>query len=370
MALVILVSGLVTGSLLAVPLAVRGIASPLRLADVPSCNGAQWRSTHLLVRAGGCQATFGVIYAQSFDNWSASSSYNFSFAIPWLAELTAAGQVVRFAGALAPVSGGANVTSSGGMVNLTQTETINVADASGTWDVNDSWFGAGPQWSLNNATVGTTTLTVVFHLAHAGNLSGNNGTFNGSSQVKFDVGIAGWPWASASDELGFGLDMLGAAGAHFNYTAATHTYTERWNSTNQTLASLELGGNATTLGTASGPQTARAADQAGLFFAGSPDREAVALVTFEGASGGYTSIGYDPVVAFNLGAVDGIGSGPPTLAARSPLGSEILALAAVTGVAALVVGTVGRARRRRTEARRLLEDMRRTIDSAPPRNSG
>ena len=349
------------GSVGATHLAPRAHAASSAAPSIIDCNGGIWRSTHLEVGTNGCQALFSVNYAQDFDNWSASDQYNFSFSIPWVAEFSTSGAMVRLADPLSPMSASTNVSSSPGEVNISLVEGVNVTTVAGNWTPNDSWSGTGPQWMIGSTPVGTVTVAMVFHLENVTPADSTNTSLNASNSLKFDVNIAGWPWASSVDELGFGLESLAAGGAHFAFDAASQSLAEAWNATNGTYASLAFGPNATVSPATEAAQNASVHVDTGLFFAGSADRQAVSLVNFTGVAGGYPSISYDPWVIFQPGVLPG-GQVPSN---KLPGGTIVEAgalAAAVAGTSAVVLVT-NRWRLRR-EGETLYADMRAAADTS------
>ena len=330
-----------------------------------NCTGVGWLTTHLWVNLSQCQAGFLVIYAQNFTNWNASDSYNYSFWIDWIAEFTPAGHLVRVASPLSPFASNANVTRVGEEVNLTARYDLNVTSATGNWTPNDTWAGTGPQWNVSNATVGTAVLSVVFHLSDLPVNASANATRNASLSVKFDVGVANWPWVSAGDLLGFDLASLGAGGSHFSFNPTNRTLQEQWNSTNRTFASLVFGrqANVTYPSSPSAPSTV--GEQVGMYRAGTPGRESVALVTFGGVAGNYSSVSYDPWVVFSPA---GTGTTVPPSLAASPIpswapvaGAMVAVLAGVSVIAVYVV----RASALRREGLSLVREMRESISNEP-----
>jgi hypothetical protein len=366
----LLVSGLGHSSPNAV-LSARPDPSHLVRGDA-SCSGGQWQTTHLLVATSGCQAIFSVMYAQNFNNWNASQSYNFSFEIPWIAEVTPAGGLVRLASPLAPTADNTTVMIGPHEVNLSVTQTLNVTSASGLWSPNNTWAGTGTQWHVGNSSLGTATMSVVFHMFNVTANASANPTRNASYQVKFDLGIGGWPWAAAGDSLGLGLESLGAGGSHFAYNQSSRTLADSWNSTDAVFVNLVFGGTANAT-YPSGPALAASVNgQVGLFYAASPDREAVTLLTFGGVPGNYTSLVYDPWVVF-AGASSHTTvpvSPAPSLYPFSFGGSSIwlgvaLGLVVVGTAGAVVTFRVLRGARLRREGEELVDGMRRAISDSP-----
>ena len=333
------------------------------------CNGVNWRTTHLAVFLNGCQAVFGVQYAENFSQApNSTNQYNFSFAIPWIAEVTPEGALVRLANGLAPVAAMANLTHLPGEVVLTSFETLNVTNASGNWNPNDTGFGTGAPWNISKSTVGNTTVGLNFYLFNAGANSGANLTENTSLSVEFDFTVGPWPWASSTDLLGFGLDSTGAGGSHFVFNQFSRTLQEEWNSTNRTFASLVFGTVATVEYPTDQLSRATVTEQAGVYDAGTPGRESVVLTTFGAVTGGYSFLVYDPWVVFSPGT-----SPPPPVLTPSPSGwpawvAVSLALVAAVGVLSGLATIVLQDLRLRSEGAALVREMRRAISepSEPP----
>jgi len=330
-----------------------------------NCTGVGWLATHLWVNLSQCQAGFLVVYAQNFTNWNASESYNYSFWIDWIAEFTPAGQLVRAASPLNPFASNASVTRVGDDINLTAHYALNVTNATGTWTPNDTWAGTGPPWNVSTATVGTALLSVVFHLRDVPVNASANETRNASLSVKFDVGVANWPWASAGDLLGFDLESLGAGESHFTFDPTNHTLQERWDATDRTFASLVFGTQANVTYPSSTSAPSSVGEQVGVFPAGTPGRESVALVTFGGVTGNYSSVQYDPWVVFSpasIGTTLPPTPGPSAIPSWAPVAGAIAAAA----VSVSVIGVyVARASVLRREGLSLVREMRDSISNEP-----
>jgi len=360
---VVLIAGLIEPSL-ARPAVPGPSADRSGVSGNFSCNGVDWRTTHLAVYLNGCQAVFVVQYAENFSQpENTTNQYNFSFAIPWIAEITPEGSLVRLANGLAPVAAMANLTSLPGEVVLTSFETLNVTNASGNWNPNDTGFGSGAPWNISSSTVGNTTVGLNFYLFNPGAGSDTNLTENTSLSVRFDFTVGPWPWANSTDLLAFGLDSLGAGGSHFVFNQSSRTLQEEWNSTNRTFASLVFG----TVANVSYPndQLGRATvtEQAGMYDAGTPGRESVILTTFGAVTGGYSFLVYDPWVVFSPVATPP----PPPSSSTGWPAWVALSLGLVAAVAGLsVIGMiVARDWRLRREGEELVRDMRRTISTEP-----
>ena len=325
------------------------------------CQGAQWTEGQIEVDTPGCETVFALEYAENFSSWDPSESYNFSFSIVDVAEVDSGGHLVRIANAFGPSAGASWVAPGQGEVTETVNETINVTSAMGNWTPTDAWGFWGNNWTEGTTPVGSTALAVVFHLR---NESASNGApANASYQVKFDVKVSGWPWASTTDRLGVVLASLGAGGSHFSYAAVNRTLEESWNTTNRTFVRLGFGA-AATAGYANGSSAASAVGvEAHLFYAASPDRESVALLTFDGVEGNYSSIDYDPLVTFvpGLAVPSNPGSGWPGGWPLPVLAGGI----AFAGIGAVVASVWVRGRRNRREGNRILREIDRVLGDEP-----
>ena len=339
------------------------------------CNGADWRTTHLAVFLSGCQAIFAVQYAENFSQpGNLTDQYNFSFAIPWIAEITPAGDLVRMASALEPVAATTNLTRLPEEVVLSSLETLNVTNASGSWNPNDTLWGSGTPWTVSNQTVGNATVGLSFYLLNTTVDSGANVTENTSLAVQFDFTVGEWPWASSADLLAFGLDSLGAGGSHFVFNRTSRALEEQWNSTNATFVSLVFGTSANVSYPDGELGRSTVTEQAGEYEAGTPGRESVVLATFGAVTGGYSFLVYDPWVVFSPGST---GTSPPPPVASAPSGwpgwvAVALALLAAAGGMGGIGTVVLRDARLRSEGRALVRDMRTEISPTseprpPPR---
>jgi hypothetical protein len=334
--------------------------------SAPNCTGMGWHTTHLWVGTDGCQPLFTVMYSQNFSFWNTTNlyaQYNFSFILPWVAEVSPTGQLVRLAEPWVPQTLSAAVTSSGDEVNISVREVVNVTNASGTWEPINTWPVMWTPWNVTGPPIGTTTLAVVFHLFNVTGAPSANVSANASYSAKFDVGVSGWPWASASDVLGFGLESIAAGGAHYSFDTASHTLAESWNSTNSTFVSLVLGGFANTSYSSALSALATIGQQVGIYTTNSVDREVIALVTFGNVSGNYSSVQYDPWVVFSPYST------PPPSQSSGPglpawgtvvIASVVLVIGVATGA-----GWYVRGHRLRGEGEELVQGMRSALREAP-----
>lgn len=354
-ALVVLAA--VAGYALPAPSPVRAAGGPLQPGDL-DCSGGTWNTTHLLVAASGCQAVFSVEYAPSFSSSNLSGRYNFSFAIPWIAEVTPQGNLVQAASPMTPFYSHSSVTGVPGNVNVTIVETMNVTSGSGVWAPSDVWAGTGTGWNVSNHVVGATSLIVMFYLVN-GTLS--NSSENSSLELEFDVNIVGWPWVSQSDSLGFALSALSAAGSHFRFNTTTDALAENWNTTNTTFASLVFGPSAQVTYPSSTSASATVGTDVGLFTAGTADRGAMALATFGGVAGNYSRVSYDPLVVFS----PTVSTGPPSTATSpaSGFGSGVVVVTLVVAAVGLstLIAVVARDARLRREGEDLVRSMQEAI---------
>jgi hypothetical protein len=328
--------------------------------DEVNCHAVEWHTAHLQVGTNGCQSLFEVEYAQNLINstgWNSSNQFNFSFSIPWIAELTPSGQLVREADPLNPSTDYSTVTNGSQEVNISVVETMNVTGASGNWTPNDTLAGSGPQWGINHTALGNATVWIVFHLFNVLSNESANATKNALYGVKFDLRVYQWPWFGLGDQLGIGLESLAAEGANFAFNRSSQTLAESWNSTNRPFVSLVYGPHAGVSYTQGPPVIANVAEQVGLFSAGSSDRQAITLLTFGGVPGNYSSLQYDPWVLFSPGPTVII---PPRVNWPFWTAFSYVLVAAVVG-SSTSAAILWRDRRLRREGEELVDRMRKVI---------
>jgi hypothetical protein len=378
-----------------------GTGSDERLAIPPivsntgtTCNLTTWQSTALKIVTPGCYAQFLAIYNDTNLTHSGPvKSFAFGFALPWIAEITANDQIVRLAtqGWEVPRGGNTSVvhwstttTSTSDEVNITLNQTLNITGGSGWWNATTctffggTWGGCDTNWNISNRTFGTANLSVTFHLLSidSGGLIGQSG--NGTFAAEFDIGITGWHWADPSDRLGiaFGAppEKLGPI---FEYNQSSEILSEEQN--DSPFASVFFGGEVGLTYPGGGSSTADIADQveiAPTTFAPA----AIALLTFEGAQGGYSALSYDPWVEFSP---DGVITPPPGTTPHGPAvpspgapgttggNLEWALLLAGAGSGAVGVGVLARRRQTRRDGEELVAVVDRLVSEAagrpPPR---
>jgi len=354
------------------------------------CNSTVWQSSVLTIDTPGCYAQFVVEYNdQNVTHSGPSESYAFGFALPWIAEINAAGDIVRLAsegyevpqntptpyGSNTSVVSWSTTTSSGpNEVNVTLNQTLNVTAGSGVWNATtcsffggSSWGGCGTDWTISNTTYGTANLSVTFLLVSANANTSIGQSSNGTYAVKFDVGISDWRWADTSDRLGiaFGAppERLGPV---FVFNPSTQILSEEQNGS--PFASLVFGGEGDLSYPGGGTSTANVSDQVELSTAPFPSA-AFALLTFENSRGGYSSMNYDPWVEFSPDGVVIPPGGTALPGGGSPgsgiLGTnEVLVASALIAAAGVSLGAVGLVRRRshaRRDGEELMADVNRLI---------
>jgi len=349
------------------------------------CSGHQWNTTHLQVYTTGCSALFWVFYEQTVGLYNVSNpaaQYNITFSVPWVAEVTPAGQIVRIANPMDPSWGTAYATQARGEINVTTVMVVNVTNASGSWTPDAADNATGPQllnlvdagrtvasvraqngsgatWNVSNQSVGAANLSFVFHLTNG--TGSTNASSNATAAVKVDFGMNYWPWAAPTDRLAFALVSEAAFGSHLVFDPSTATLDQLWNSTNAVFVSLVFGGSANVSYPSLARGTAAVVAQAGVYPWGEVQR-AFVLATFEDVSGGYASVRYDPWVVFSP---SGPTHGSP--ASRSPDSALLVAVAVVAASAGMagITFRVARDQRLRREGTALLREMRAAIESAP-----
>ena len=353
-------------------------------ADKPACTNQQWNTTHLQVFTTGCTALFWVFYEQQVGFYNVSNpaaQYNITFSVPWVAEVTPTGQLVRIANPMDPAWESASATIWRGDINVTTDLVVNVTKASGSWtpDAADNSTGAqlveavpaggmgasaraengtGSPWNVSNEPVGNASLSIVFHLTNGTNPA--NTSSNTTQAVKFDVGVNGWPWATSTDRLGFALVSSSAFGSHFGFDPSTATLAQRWDANNASFVSLVFGGSANVTYPSAPPASAAADPRAGAYPWGEIQR-AFVLVTFENASGGFSSIRYDPWVVFSPNGQVNVPLAPSYLDVGLTVTAAVVAI--VVGMAGILILVVRNERRHR-EGTALLRDIRAAIETA------
>ena len=355
-----------------------------------TCNSTEWQSSALTIDTPGCYAQFIVEYNDTNVSHSGpAESYAFGFALPWIAEINAGGDIVRltsegyevpqntatpYAFNTSVVSWSTSTNSGPAEVNVTLNQTLNVTGGSGLWNPStctffqgSSWGGCGTDWTISNTTYGTANLSVTFHLVSIDSNSTIGQSSNGTFAVKFDVGISGWHWADPSDRLGIAFGAPPEKpGPVFTFNSSTQTLSEELN--DSPFASLVFGGEAGVSYPGGGNTTAAVSDQVELSTAPGPSA-AFALLTFEAGHGGYSSLNYDPWVEFSP---DGVvipphGTTPPgpTAPASGAPGTDGALLGSVlvvvAGASLVAVGLVLRRSRLRREGAELLTDVERLI---------
>jgi hypothetical protein len=304
---------------------------------------------------GNCIGSFQADY-RSYNATTGATTDNSTFAVGPFAEITPSGSVVALAMPGFDGSGWVTTTSTPTEINVTDRIVGKVTNAIGVNNTNGNPNGQTPQWipadlpgsggsttwGQGREVLGNTTIDIVFHF--------QNGTANGTSRVKFDVAIYGWPWVSSSDQLGLAIQSGAFAlpgGSHFVYTAANDTIAQVWDSSGSTITSLAFGpsANASVVDATSPLQVT---DQVGLFPSGNEPTMAGALLTFSG-TGGYSGLTYDPWVEFGPHAAipaPPVGVGGP---AGFPLLPVLVGLGGVLAVGLLLGVYAQRARRRPIE---------------------
>jgi len=357
----ILVLGLVLALLLLTPLgAAHGAwhaagatpASPFRTAT--ASGSVEWASGDLTVLAAKGEAAFSVEYTGEtlFGTYQGQNLYNYSFSIPWLAEVSPAGAIVRVADPLAPRSDLENVTTIPGQVIVAAQETVNVTNATGSWT-------PATVGSVHTAQLlGTAVLQVVFHLFR---VSGT-GSGNASYTARFDIDLLEWPWASGNDRLGVAFDSPAPTGAHTSYNATSRTLGVVNNATGHGIVGVEYSRSAIAAGSFVNPiQNASVQVQVGQFTGSSPNPEALTLLTFTNASGYYPTLIYDPWIHFSPVRPPA----PPAPARWPPWLVPVVPAAAVAVVGVSAIAIFFRRRRLRREGQELVQGMRAAIAAAP-----
>jgi hypothetical protein len=287
---------------------------------------------------GNCAGFFEADY-RSFSPTSGWSTDNLTFTVGPLVELGPTESVLALAGLSSSSGGSVIVTTVPDEVNVTDEIPLNVTDAIGVNASNHQPDGKSPTWSPadlpgvgettwapGDEVLGTTDLSVVFHLA--------SGSLAGTSRVKFDISVAGWPWVSPADALGLAVAVQSDSqpiGVHFVYVASNDTIWQVRDRNDGAASSLSFGPTARATGPS--PGSLGVSDQFGVVSPTTNYSTAYALLTF-GGPGGYTGLTYDPWIAFGVpGPVLSNAAPPP-----SHDGGASLPWIAVGGIAAAVGG--------------------------------
>jgi hypothetical protein len=219
-----------------------------------------------------------------------------------------------------------NESAGGVQVNLTGSAPVGTAQ--GPWNASEL-----PE--QDGGGLGSVTLRLVFHLT-AGNAASSPWT------VKFDLGVAGWPWVGASDHLGVVLSLHTVGSSSLQ--PGSDDVEEHANATGSLIATLSWGSTAAV--TYANGTNATSTVTSGTSVS-SDDQETHIRLLFGGVAGGYPSLYYDPSVTLNPAAIFVGGSNPGT-AFLGLFGTTGGLVGAALGVA--VVGLLGWAAFRRGSA--------------------
>lgn len=313
------------------------------------CTSFSWASANNTL-GGNCLGMFSADY-HAFSPTVGSTLDNSTFVIGPFAEVAPSGTVVALAVPGFEGFGSLSVVSTPTEINVTDLIVGNVTNAIGVNNSNGAPNGATPVWSpvdlpaSGGATtwgsgtnvLGNTTISIVFHFA--------NNSADGTSRVRFDVSIDGWPWVSASDELALAVQSTAFSlpnATHFIYTASDDTISAVSDATGEAVTSLAFDSTANATGP-HGTETLTVSDQVGLFPSGADPSAAGALLTFSGA-GGYSALTYDPYVVFGPQEVPSspVGGSPSSLLPPAPV---LAALGGVVGAGIVLAGVARRVRR-------------------------
>jgi hypothetical protein len=341
-----------------------------------ACSGGSALLGHLSIAAGaGCgSGGFGAEWSENPGQWNATTSYNFSFSLVAVAEVTPAGAIDELSPILWAPTGSTTVARSPNEINFTVNETAPVAPTSGPWHpgttfgAESTWAPWSGSWLPGIAASGNVSVRIVFHLLTGSsnnsgpgpaNRSGNTtgaGSGNASYSLKFDFGVLNWPWVNVSDHLGLVMDAIAVGGAHFVFNSSTGNLTQQWNGTDRPVVSLLLGPQALVSRSDGSTDPVAVTSEAYLWPNASTPRhlygnisygfDAYVLVNFTGKHGGYQSLAYDPWIVFHIGPAtpSGMPSGP--LWESSALTTAVLVgVAAISGVALTMAIVALRARR-------------------------
>ncbi len=210
------------------------------------------------------------------------SAYNITIYLGGIAEVTPAGDVVRFANLSAPSSFHSELDAVSNSSVFYFNGTNAVTNASGAWSLG----------SLSNksivqvaSVVGMTGIDVAFNVSRG---------LSSASSVKFTVDAINWPWYGSQDSLGMELVVLGHSGANLSWDQASMTVSDTSAVSGEPLGSVVLGTNAFATGP-TGTRLLSVNTQAEA----SNETQMDLLAGFQGA-GGYARLHYDPWVRFAL----------------------------------------------------------------------
>lgn len=210
---------------------------------------------------------------------------NVSVSVTGLAEVSPNGSIVAV-GSFSQEGVGWNLSwtnvSNGVQVNLTGS--VPVGPASGTW--NQSEFPEQEGGGLGNAAV-----RLIFHLTSTANTSA-------AWKVKFDLGLAGWPWVSGTDHIGLVLSLHTVGSTSLE--PGSDDVEEHANATGSLVATLTWA--PTAMVTYANGTDANATVTSGTSLS-TDEAETHVRLLFGGVAGGYHSLYYDPSVSLNPGAV-------------------------------------------------------------------
>jgi len=317
-----------------------------------NCGGLGWQGGNLSLGASGCQAIFGGQYGAWVPHggyWT-NGSYNFSYSVPYVAEINSVGSLVAIANFLAPYD--ASVVYLNTTVGATQETDLvayysaNVTSASGRWDVNDTWGGSGPGWTNGSAVLGVAQMTLVWHVQ----TDPHNAVVNGTYRLKLDISIASWAWQDPADHLGVQFGGLAPEGSQFQYNESNRTLSEYWipatsgggntSSTGHSIGQWFFGlsfGSRAVVHAADGVTEDAAVEMSTILYnGGTVNRSAVVLLTFNGTAGNYSSVEYDPWLLFATGPPPQGGGPGPGAGGTAPSPPYFLGVVGVLGVGAAV----------------------------------
>jgi hypothetical protein len=265
---------------------------PEAIQPVQACQ-SRWLPTviaplqHIALAESFCNFETNVSYSLNSTGANAASTYNISFSMDGLAEVSPGGQIVQYSNFswIAPAFDFWNNT--GGVGNDGKNATANVTAASGAWTpsgiANIGIHQTGPM-------IGRISIQRVFHFQISPAKP---------DTLKFDVDFSDWPWKSTTDHLGLLFGAAAEPGAHFAWNSASQNLTEESNSGGSPIVGLQLGSSASTFGTSQGPSSVMVSCNAGLYPADTPAQDANLLINFTGGYSGYVSLHYDPWIIFS-----------------------------------------------------------------------
>lgn len=266
---------------------------------------------------------FPAFSVQSDQNPNLSSAH----VLTGVAELTPSGNVTTYASFGGQYANwGFSSLQGPNATMIWMNATLHVFGASGSWESSDDVS----EYSDAN---GTARVVLTFYL--------NGSSSPDPAAVRFTVNVTKWPWANASDSLGFGFVAVAVAGSRIVPGTVPNSLDEVSVTNHSTLATLSWASNATVRYRAGAGDTSSVGTYQA--FAANGTNSTVHL-RFGAVSGGYSDLSFDPWIRLNLTAFRAILSPPLPAWVFTTSTLETLGLATVVVVALAAVASRSRSR--------------------------